>query len=191
MWIVYAARIAGRPLRKTVTGRLLLPAVAARAARDSLAIALIGAGPGVAPETAARLRTQNAQLAIVAAITPPMDFEINSDADRESVERLKASGASVIFVALGAPKQELWMERHRGDLPGVVLIGVGAAFDIIAGRFREAPRWMTRIGTEWLFRLAQEPRRLARRYLVDDPWIVLWAVRARLGMDRESRETGS
>ncbi len=77
------------------------------------------------------------------------------------------------------------MERHREDLPGVVLVGVGAAFDIVAGRFREAPGWMTRIGMEWLFRLAQEPRRLTRRYLVDDPWIVLWAAQARL--DRRDR----
>ncbi len=61
-----------------------------------------------------------------------------------------------------------------------MLIRVGASVDIVAGRFREAPRWMTRVGLEWLFRLAQEPRRLARRYLVDDPWILLWALRTRL-----------
>lgn len=190
MWIVYASRIAGRAVRNTVTGRLLLPAVAARAAGASLPIALYGAGPRVAAEAAGRLRTRHAQLDVVAALTPPLGLKIGSDDDDKSVERLKASGARIIFVALGAPKQELWMERRRHDLPGVVLVGVGAAFDIVAGRFREAPRWMTRIGMEWLFRLWQEPRRLGRRYLVDDPWILFWAIRARLRLDRPVNREG-
>jgi N-acetylglucosaminyldiphosphoundecaprenol N-acetyl-beta-D-mannosaminyltransferase len=72
------------------------------------------------------------------------------------------------------------MAACRTELPGVVLVGVGAALDIIAGRFRAAPGWMTAIGVEWLWRLLQEPRRLARRYLVDDPWIFRWALQARI-----------
>ena len=190
MWIVYASRIAGRGIRHTVTGRLLLPAVAARAAQAGLPIALYGAGPMVAAEAAARLQTQNTGLDVAVAITPPFGLTIGSDEDDVSVERLKASGARIIFVALGAPKQELWMERRRDDLPGVVLVGVGAAFDIVAGRFREAPPWMTQIGMEWLFRLWQEPRRLVRRYLIDDPWILVWAIRARLGVDKSSHPGG-
>jgi len=85
-----------------------------------------------------------------------------------------------VFVGLSAPKGEAWIRAHREELGDRVLVGVGAAFDIAAGRFRPAPAWMTRLGVEWLFRLAQEPRRLARRYLVDDPWIFWWALRARM-----------
>jgi N-acetylglucosaminyldiphosphoundecaprenol N-acetyl-beta-D-mannosaminyltransferase len=74
------------------------------------------------------------------------------------------------------------MQAHKADFPNTILVGIGAGLDIVAGRFRTAPGWMTSLGFEWLFRLAQEPRRLARRYLVDDPWILWWAIRTRLDL---------
>ena len=180
MWIVYASRIAGRRLRGTVTGRLLLPATAKLCAPIGLTIGLYGAGPGVAPIVAERLTREYPGLNVVAAITPPANLEIDSPADLESVAELVAARPSIVFVCLGAPKQEIWMRRHAAALDGAVLVGVGGAMDILAGRFREAPLWMTRYGLEWAFRLAQEPRRLTRRYLIDDPWIFAWAARARL-----------
>lgn len=180
MWIVYASRIAGRPLHGTVTGRLLLPAVADAAETMGLRLALFGSSAGVAQRTAARLMAERPGLAIGATITPPYPLVIGSAQDLALVDELVAAQADIIFVALGAPRQERWMQEHAGAFGGAVLVGVGAAFDIMAGRFREAPRWMTRIGIEWLFRLAQEPRRLARRYLVDDPWIIGWAITERM-----------
>jgi N-acetylglucosaminyldiphosphoundecaprenol N-acetyl-beta-D-mannosaminyltransferase len=184
MWIVYASRIAGTPLRGTVTGRLLLPALARRAADDHLSIALYGAGPGVAQAVRDRLRAEHKGLDVVAAVEPPLRLEIGSEEDLDGVRRLNEHSPDIVLVALGAPKQELWMQTHGAALQGAVAVGVGAAFDIYAGRFREAPRWMTERGFEWLFRLAQEPRRLSRRYLVDDPWILWWAIRQRLGIGR-------
>jgi N-acetylglucosaminyldiphosphoundecaprenol N-acetyl-beta-D-mannosaminyltransferase len=180
MGIVYASRIAARPIHSTVTGRYLLPALSARAAEHGVTIALFGAQPGIANLAAKRLRARHAGLTIAHAISPPPRFAIGSAEDSEAVAALRERTPGIIFVALGAPKQEVWMQRHRSELDGAVLIGVGAAFDIVAGRFREAPRWMTAIGLEWAFRLAQEPRRLARRYLIDDPWIIRWALETRL-----------
>ena len=179
MWIIYASRIAGRPLRSTVTGRLLLPAVAAEATRRGLRLALFGAGPGVAVQAGDRLRQAHPGLEVVAAVTPPTPFVIGSKDDEQAVAELTARDPDVVFVGLGPPKQEIWMARHADAMGGAVLVGVGAALDVTAGRFREAPRWMTRWGFEWLWRLVHEPRRLARRYLVDDPWILWWAVRTR------------
>jgi len=178
MWIVYASRIAGRSLRGTVTGRLLLPRFAARCSEAGRPIAMMGAGPGVAALAAERLRADNPGLLVTAA-TPPTPFVIGSEADAGMVQTLQAARPAILFVALGAPKQELWMDRHAGEFPDSIMIGVGAAFDVVAGRVREAPAWMTRTGLEWLFRLAQEPRRLARRYLSDDPRILGWAVATR------------
>jgi len=178
MWIVYASRIAGRSLRGTVTGRLLLPRFAARCSEAGRPIAMMGAGPGVAALAAERLRADNPGLLVTAA-TPPTPFVIGSEADAGMVQTLQAARPAILFVALGAPKQELWMDRHAGEFPDSIMIGVGAAFDVVAGRVREAPAWMTRTGLEWLFRLAQEPRRLARRYLWDDPRILGWAVATR------------
>jgi len=179
MGIVYGARIAGTPLPGSVTGRLLPAAVGQRLADASLSIAVFGGQPGVAERAAAALRSTGANVA--AAFCPPMGLVIGSDVDAEYVRRLRDSRARVIFAGLGAPKQELWMAAHTTELPDVVLVGVGAALDVFSGRFRAAPAWMTRVGLEWLFRLANEPRRLARRYLRDDPRFFLWMVQARLG----------
>jgi N-acetylglucosaminyldiphosphoundecaprenol N-acetyl-beta-D-mannosaminyltransferase len=147
-------------------------------------LGLVGAGPGVAQAAAEKLKADYPGLRIVHAITPPKPFVVGSPEDAAIVAALKADGPALLFVALGAPKQEVWMNAHAAELAPMVLIGVGAALDVVAGRVREAPRWMTRIGMEWLFRLAQEPRRLARRYLWDDPRILIWALRTRLGVHR-------
>jgi N-acetylglucosaminyldiphosphoundecaprenol N-acetyl-beta-D-mannosaminyltransferase len=179
-WIVYASRLAGRPLRASVTGRMLLPRLAAYCRDAGRSVGILGAADGVAAMAAARLTATYPGLQVRHAISPPMGFVVGSPADLAILAALKADPVDLLFVALGAPKQEIWMREHRDGLPGTVLIGVGAGVDIVAGRFREAPRWMTRVGLEWLFRLAQEPRRLARRYLVDDPWVLLWALRTRL-----------
>ena len=180
-WIVYASRIAGRPIRATVTGRLLIPRLAAICRDRGLALGLMGAGPGVAAAAAGKLIKAYPGLVITHAISPPMHFVIGSAADQAIVAAIAADPPAILCIALGAPKQELWMQAHRADLPDTILVGIGAGLDIVAGRFRAAPEWMTSLGFEWMFRLAQEPRRLARRYLVDDPWILWWAIRTRLG----------
>jgi N-acetylglucosaminyldiphosphoundecaprenol N-acetyl-beta-D-mannosaminyltransferase len=93
-----------------------------------------------------------------------------------AAETVRAAHPDLVLVAFGAPKQEIWMHLHREALAPAVLVGVGASLDFIAGRVRRAPRWISNAGLEWLWRLAQEPRRLARRYLVEDPRFaaVLW-----------------
>ena len=94
----------------------------------------------------------------------------------ETIAMINASGATCLIVGLGAPKQEIWITRHRQAMPGVkVFMGVGAAIDYEAGHVSRAPRWMTRTGLEWLYRLATEPRRYWRRYLRDVEyfWLLL------------------
>lgn len=186
MWIIYASRLAGRPLRATVTGRLLLPRFAEYCARTDRSIGLLGAGPGVAQRAANRLQASHPGLRVLCSLTPPTPFMVGSSEDEAIVATLEADPPDLLFVALGAPRQELWMHRHAARFPCTVMIGVGAAFDVVAGRAREAPAWMTRVGLEWLFRLAQEPRRLSRRYLIDDPWIIGWAVSTRIRRRRRS-----
>ncbi len=180
MWIVYASRIAGRPLRATVTGRLLIPAVAEICAERGASIGFFGAGPGVSAEAARRLKSAFPALHVRHAISPPMGLLIGSEPDLELVDAISKDPPAVLFVGLGAPKQELWIATHRDRMPGTVVLGIGAGIDITAGRFREAPAWATRTGFEWAIRLVQEPRRLGRRYLVDDPWILWWALKTRL-----------
>lgn len=176
MGIVYGSRLARRPLQGTVTGRLLPEAVGRELGFKGLAIGLFGGVTGVASAAAASLTSRGS--IVSAAISPSMTFEVGSAEDVELVAQLRSSNARALFVGLGAPKQELWMAAHSADLSDTVLVGVGAALDVLAGRLNAAPRWMTRLGLEWLYRLAHEPTRLARRYLWDDPRFFGWMIGA-------------
>jgi N-acetylglucosaminyldiphosphoundecaprenol N-acetyl-beta-D-mannosaminyltransferase len=183
MGIVYGSRLAGTPLKGTVTGRLL-PGALAKALGPAAGLAIFGGRPGVAQKAAANLAAGGAHIS--AALAPGMGFVVGSEEDAELTSRLRDSGAGVIFVCLGAPLQELWMARHAAELQAV-LIGVGAAVDVISGESPAAPAFMTRLGIEWAFRLAHEPGRLARRYLWDDPRFFWWMLQQRTSARRKRR----
>ncbi len=127
---------------------------------------------GSTPETLAQLQAKLEEIApaaeIVGSFSPPFRDMTPAEGD-EAMEAIRTSGADVVWVGLGMPKQELWMHEIRPELPGVALLGVGAAFDFLAGTKKQAPAWMQKAGLEWLFRLIQEPRRLWRRYIWNNP----------------------
>ena len=116
----------------------------------------------------ARLRQSYPDLQIAGMLSPPFR-PLSPQEESADVETIRASEPDVVWVGLGMPKQELWMDRVRSGLPGVALVGVGAVFEWISGTVRKAPSWMQSAGLEWLFRLAQEPRRLWRRYAWNNP----------------------
>lgn len=176
--ILVGSLIAGAGLRTGVTGRRLPVAVASALGPEGGTVALFGAGPGVAERAGEAIQRSGGQ--VVDAFGPGRPFLIGSAEDLAAVERLRRAGADVIFCALGAPIQELWMAAHHRELAPAVLVGVGAAFDVLSGRSPEPPAWATDLGLEWLFRLAREPRRLGRRYLRDDPRFFWWMLKARL-----------
>jgi N-acetylglucosaminyldiphosphoundecaprenol N-acetyl-beta-D-mannosaminyltransferase len=176
--VLVGSLICGAGLRAGVTGRRLPVAVARMLAPEGRTVGLFGAGPGIAERAGEAIRRRGGLVAD--AFGPGRPFEVGSDEDLAAVERLRAAGCAVIFCALGAPNQELWMARHHRALAPAVLVGVGAAFDVLSGRSPEPPHWVTDLGLEWLFRLAQEPRRLGRRYLRDDPRFFWWMLQARL-----------
>lgn len=134
---------------------------------------LFGGVPGVADELRQRLETRFPGLKIVGTYTPP--FRPLNDAEVSDLQRrVRASRPDFFWVGLSTPKQERFMAEYISILPEVkIFIGVGAAIDLLTGRIRQAPRWMQRAGLEWLFRLTKEPRRLARRYLVNNPLFLL------------------
>lgn len=124
---------------------------------------------------AAALRERFPGIAIAGSWTPPFR-ELTEAEETEVAELVDGSGADVVWVGTGSPRQEHWMARMRPRLRAPVLVGVGAAFDFHAGLVRQAPRWMQRRGLEWLHRLSRDPRRLGRRYLRDNPaFLALWA----------------
>lgn len=175
MPILWAGRLLGQPLPEKVSGSDLVLPLCERAAARGWRVYLLGAGPGVAEEAARRLR-QRFGLEVVGTDSPRIRIDGEPDDTSAALERVRAARPDLLLLAFGAPKQELWAHRHLQALGGAVAIGVGASLDFIAGTVRRAPRWMSRVGLEWLYRLASEPRRLWRRYLVDDPWfaVVVW-----------------
>ena len=182
MGLIYAARLAGLPIRGAVTGRLLPEAIVRRTASDPLRIALIG-GRDDAPQKA-RERLNSLGGNVVAAVSPPMGFEISGPLDEEATGEVVAADPQVVIVGFGAPKQEMWMARHADVLPKAVMLGLGQTIDTLGGRVRAAPRWMTRVGLEWAFRMLRDPVRIGRRVFVDDPPFFWWMLRDRLSRRR-------
>ena len=137
-----------------------------------------------------RIPTFAPEAEIVGTISPPFR-DPSPEELAEHAGRIRDSGANVVWVGLGMPKQELWMESVRPLLPGVALVGVGAAFDFLAGTVRQAPRWVQGAGLEWLFRLAKEPRRLWRRYLFNNPLFVVILCAQVVGKGKAKRLAGA
>ena len=163
MPLVWFARRHGYALRRRVYGPELLETFC-RATGGRYRHFFYGGGPGVAEHVANRLRYKYG-VSVAGSYTPPFRA-LNSREDGEIVNLIHESTADVVWVGLSTPKQEWWMHEHRNSLRVPVLVGVGAAFDLLIGRVRQAPAWMQESGLEWLFRLLQEPQRLWRRYLI-------------------------
>lgn len=170
MPLVWALRLLGIPTATRVYGPDLTLHVCRRAAEDGLSIALYGGTPRSLNDFAAFLHNQFPCIQIACRIAPPFR-PLTPDEDARYTRQLQASGAQIVLVGIGCPKQERWIAAHRGRI-NAVMIGVGAAFDFHAGRVRQAPTWMQRIGMEWLFRVMMEPRRLWRRYAQHNPRFV-------------------
>jgi len=168
MPLVWASALQRTPLPGRVSGSDLIWALSRAAAASSRSIFLLGGDPGTAEETSSRLRACYPGLRVAGLLAPVPGFEQRPGGTDEIVERLRAARPDFVFVALGTPKQELLIRRLRGVLPQAWWLGVGISFSFVAGRVRRAPVWVRRAGLEWVHRLAQEPGKLARRYLVDD-----------------------
>lgn len=173
--LVWLARMLGARDLHRLTGADLMPAACRRAAARGWRVVLTGGADGVAELAAERLRASTG--ADVVAVPFPLLHGTDDPAGRQVVDTLRDLRPDLVFVCLGAPKQETWVAQWADELPPAVYVGAGAAVDFAAGLRSRAPRPMQSIGAEWVFRLAQEPRRLARRYLLRGP--VFLAVGAR------------
>lgn len=165
MPLVWLQRAEGFHDAGRVYGPDLLLALCELTATEDARHYFLGGEPGVAEKLAAALRAKFPDITISGYSAPSVSGTVET-ADPDLIERINAARADVVWVGLGAPKQDLWMCRYRPHLDASLLIGVGAAFDFIAGTKRQAPRWMRSVGLEWLFRLLNEPGRLWRRYLI-------------------------
>ncbi|HYK98227.1 MAG TPA: WecB/TagA/CpsF family glycosyltransferase [Candidatus Acidoferrales bacterium] len=167
MPVVWLSRLLRRPIPQRVTGFDLIDSSCRLAIRSDIGVFLVGAAPGIADAAARELRRRHPGLRVAGVHSPPFAGDAAAEEAR-TVAAIKAAGRCVLFVAFGAPKQDMFIHDHLGELDVPVAIGVGCAFDVLAGTVRRAPRWMQRTGLEWLWRMSLEPSRLAHRYLVRD-----------------------
>jgi N-acetylglucosaminyldiphosphoundecaprenol N-acetyl-beta-D-mannosaminyltransferase len=188
MPLVWLLRLLGIPDAGRVYGPDLTPEVCRRAAAEGVPVGFYGGAPAVLDALVSRLRARLPELRVAYQWSPPFR-PLSPEEDDEVVRAINESGARVLFVGLGCPKQERWMAAHRGRVRAA-MVGVGAAFDFVAGTKRRAPRLLQRAGLEWAFRLACEPRRLGRRYLYIVPRF-LAAVAVDLAAGRLGRPPGS
>lgn len=177
--VLMAARLLRRPIPERVPGSDLVPALLETAALEfllageeakPLRVFLLGAGPGVADRAAGAIHHRYPGVNVVGTFSPPLGFENDDRTNQEILDGIAAAKPDLLIVGLGAPKQELWVHRHRDQIAAPVALCVGATIDFLAGEKPRAPVWMRRAGLEWLHRLLSEPRRLAKRYL-RDAWI--------------------
>lgn len=183
--LVWASRMLGAPVPERVAGIDLAESLLAQAAKHDRRVFLVGAEPGVAEQAAATLSERYAGLNIVGT----KHGYFSRDEENALVETIEESDPDLVLVAMGAPRQELWIAQMRSRLSVRVWIGVGGAFDVFAGKVRRAPRWVQRIGLEWLYRILQDPRRRLKRALVLPRFAVRviaerWALRGKRGIGK-------
>ena len=185
--VAWMLRTKGHRDQERINGPDLMWMCCQKAAELGTEMFLYGATPATLRHLEQRLRAEFPSIRIVGSFSPPFrDLSVAEDA--AIVDRINRSGARIVWVALGCPKQEAWMHAHHGQVKAV-MVGVGAAFEFHAGLVKRAPRWMRRNGLEWLHRALHNPRRLAMRYLVTNSIFIMVMLRDSLLVRRQLRDS--
>jgi len=182
--LLWAAKFLQTPLKGRVNGTDLFEKVCERAASKGLKIFLLGGRPGAVEQAAEVLQGRYLGLKIAGMYCPPYGFESDRDELEIINSRIKDAAPDILFVGLGAPKQEKWIYANYQQLKVPISLGIGVSFELVAGMVKRAPIWMQNSGLEWLFRLIVEPKRLWQRYVVGNPLFIWLVIQQRLGITK-------
>jgi len=176
--LYFVSRFLGTPIREKISGSDFFPDFCQyHKDNEDIKIFLLGAKEGVASQAQENINAKIGRPIIVGVQSPSFGFEKNEQESLEIIEIIKNSGANVLAVGVGAPKQEKWIHKYKAQLPNIkIFLAIGATIDFEAGNKKRAPKWVSESGLEWLHRLFSEPKRLWRRYLIGGPlfcWLVL------------------
>ena len=169
MPVLWASRLLKRPLPEKVSGSDLVIPLLARAAERGWRVYFLGGADGAAERAKERMERELPGLTVVGTSSPRIALDEPQEARAKIVASVREARPDLVLVALGAPKQEVWSHAVAREMAPAVLVGVGASIDFLAGIVPRAPKWISQVGLEWLYRLGKEPRRLWKRYLVRDP----------------------
>lgn len=176
--LMYVSKFLGTPIREKISGSDFFPAFYNyHKNNEGIKIFLLGAAEGVAKQAQCRINEQVGRRIVVGSHSPSFSFEKNEKEGEKIVKMINNSGATVLVVGVGAPKQEKWIYKYKQELSNIkIFLAVGATIDFEAGKISRSPNWMSSIGFEWLYRLISEPKRLWKRYLIEDLpflWLIL------------------
>lgn len=166
--LLWMAKKIKSPLKEKISGSDLFPLLCKKAAEENLSMFFLGAAEGVADKAAENLKRRFPDLKVTGTFSPPYGFENNEEQLEEIVTVIKNSKPSILILALGAPKQEKFIYKYLNVLNVPVAVCLGASLDFEAGKIKRAPKWMSNVGLEWFYRFLKEPKRLFKRYFVDD-----------------------
>jgi exopolysaccharide biosynthesis WecB/TagA/CpsF family protein len=167
--LIYASHFLGTPIKEKISGSDLFPAFYMyHKDNEKIKIFLLGAAEGVARKAQEKINQKIGREIVVAAHSPSFGFENNEEECEKIIDAINKSGATVLAIGVGAPKQEKWLVKYKSKLTNVkIFLAVGATIDFEAGCKARAPKWMSEVGIEWVYRLLSEPRRLWKRYLIE------------------------
>lgn len=179
MPLIWISKIKKTPIKEKVSGSDLFPKVCELAAKKGYRLFLLGAAEGVADTAARNLEQKYDGLNVVGTYSPSYGFEKNEDEIKHIINIVREANPDILAVGLGAPKQEKFIYKYKDELNVPISLAIGASIDFEAGNINRAPKWVQKIGMEWFFRLCKEPKRMFRRYLVDDIKILklIWRYR--------------
>ncbi|EHK2306076.1 WecB/TagA/CpsF family glycosyltransferase [Clostridium perfringens] len=168
MPLIWISKMRGNPIKEKISGSDFFPKLCERAAEKGYSLFLLGAAEGVAAKAAKNLKEKYEGLNIVGTYSPSYGFEKKDDEIKMIIEMINETKPDILAVGLGAPKQEKFLYKYKNELNVPISLAIGASIDFEAGNINRAPRWMQNCGLEWFYRLCKEPKRMFKRYIVDD-----------------------
>lgn len=172
MPLVWISKLKKMPIKEKISGSDLFPKVCELAAQKDYKVFLLGAAPGVADQAASNLKKKFSGLQVVGTYSPSFGFENNPKEINKIIRIINDVKPDILAIGLGAPKQEKFIYNYKEKLNVPISLAIGASIDFEAGNIKRAPKWMQNCGLEWLYRLVKEPRRMFKRYLMDDLKII-------------------
>jgi N-acetylglucosaminyldiphosphoundecaprenol N-acetyl-beta-D-mannosaminyltransferase len=180
MPVKWAAHFLGTHIVERITGLDLLPDLAAFAAKENFSLFLLGASPGVGEKLKEVILQLYPNCNIVGIYVPPFMPIFDATENQKMVDAVNAAKPDLVLVSLTAPKQDIWIANNKAVLFPAIYIGIGGAFEVMAGIAKRAPKWMHGAGLEWFYRLIQEPKRMYRRYLIEAPLFIPLVLRQKI-----------
>ncbi|ELC8386903.1 WecB/TagA/CpsF family glycosyltransferase [Clostridium perfringens] len=173
MPLIWISKMKGNPIKEKISGSDFFPKLCERAAEKGYSLFLLGAAEGVAAKAAKNLKEKYEGLNIVGTYSPSYGFEKKDDEIKMIIEMINETKPDILAVGLGAPKQEKFLYKYKNELNVPISLAIGASIDFEAGNMNRAPKWMQNCGLEWFYRLCKEPKRMFKRYIIDDLNIII------------------